>query len=110
MKYSQISYITDFSKYSLNEMKSLTKSISIKERICNNLILVDFNDEKAQVTVCYNLDGEFECIVKRNNYAIPPTLLINLFDFKIFIKNKFEKYKRLMRNIESGGGLETNNK
>ena len=111
MKYSQISYITDFSKYSLNELKSLTKYMSIKERICNNLIIVDFNDEKAQVRVCYNLDGEFECIVKRNNYSIPPTLLKNLFNFKIFIKNKFEKYKRLMNNIESGGGyLETNNK
>jgi hypothetical protein len=81
--------------------------MSIKERICNNLILVDFNDEKAHVTVCYNLDGEFECIVKRNNYAIPPTLLKNLFSFKFFIKNKFEKYKRLMNNIESvcGGGI-----
>ena len=91
MKYSQISYITDFSKYSLNEMKSLTKSMSIKERICNYLILVDFNDEKAQVRVCYNLDGEFECIVKGNNYSIPPTVLKNLFNLKIFIKNKFEK-------------------
>ena len=53
MKYSEISYITDFSKYSLNELKSLTKSMSIKERICNNLILVDLKDEKAQADAKY---------------------------------------------------------